>query len=158
VYAVKAVPIVISEADERSIRRLLGVQSSASLHDQGHLQELTSELERAQVLEGEEIPADVITMHSQVRVLDLESCWKSDLTLVFPSEADIEANQISVLAPLGTALLGLREGDEVQWRMPGGVRRLRIERVRQKRTGQDTRRTGTAATRRGASDARRRMQ
>jgi regulator of nucleoside diphosphate kinase len=70
-------------------------------------------------------------MHSEVRVLDLESGGLSDYTLVFPREADVSAKRISVLAPLGTALLGFRKGDTVEWMMPGGIRRLRIERVHQ---------------------------
>jgi regulator of nucleoside diphosphate kinase len=90
---------------------------------------LKSELERARVVLAEETPVDVVTMHSQVRVLDLETGEQSNYTLVFPVEADVSAKRISVLAPLGTALLGFREGDTLEWMMPGGMRRLRIERV-----------------------------
>jgi regulator of nucleoside diphosphate kinase len=131
---VKTGPIVISEADERSIRQLLGAQTPAPLREQVRLQELSSELDRALVLQAGEVPVDVITMHSRVHLLDLETGSNSDLTLVLPFEADIGAKRISVLAPLGTALLGVREGDEIEWTMPGGVRRLRIERVRQMRS------------------------
>jgi len=74
-------------------------------------------------------------MHSEVRVLDLESGERSDYALVFPREADVSAKRISVVAPLGTALLGFREGDTVEWMMPGGIRRLRIERVHQPAPG-----------------------
>jgi regulator of nucleoside diphosphate kinase len=124
-------PIVVTESDERKLRGLLSRQSEESIRDQAHLQELQSELERALVLRAEEVPPDVITMHSQVRVLDLEHGRRSDYTLVFPLESDISARRISVLAPLGTALLGFREGDDVEWMMPGGMRRLRVERVDQ---------------------------
>lgn len=127
-------PIVVAEADERRLRDLLGGQSEASLRDQVHLHELKSELDRAFIFRETDVPADVVTMHSRVCVLDLEHRRWSDITLVFPFEADVKARRISVLAPLGTALLGFREGDEVQWTMPGGVRRLRVERVRQRRT------------------------
>lgn len=123
-------PIVVTEPDERKLRWLLR-QSEESMRDQTHLQELQSELERALILRAEEVPADVITMHSQVRVLDLESRHRSDYTVVFPLESDISARRISVLAPLGTALLGFREGDDVEWMMPGGMRRLRVESVHQ---------------------------
>jgi regulator of nucleoside diphosphate kinase len=61
----------------------------------------------------------------------LTSGERRDLVLAFPWQADISAQRISVLAPLGTALLGYREGDEVEWVMPGGLRRLRIEKVHQ---------------------------
>lgn len=124
-------PIVVTESDEQKLRGLLSRQTEESMRDQAHLLELHSELERALILEAEELPADVITMHSQVRVLDLERRRRSDYTLVFPLESDVSAKRISVLAPLGTALLGFRKGDDVEWMMPGGVRRLRVEHVRQ---------------------------
>jgi regulator of nucleoside diphosphate kinase len=120
-------PIFVTEIDARRLRGLLGAHSEASLRDQGHLRELKSELERAMVLDEADVPRDVIRMHSRVRVLDLANGERKEYVLVFPAEADISAQRISVLAPLGTALLGYREGDEVEWEMPGGLRRLRIE-------------------------------
>ncbi len=123
--------IVVSESDERRLRGLLGAHMEASMHDQAHLEELRSELERAVVVQPEGIPAEVITMNSRIRVLDLDRRKRCDYTLVYPSEADVAARRISVLAPLGTALLGFRKGDELEWTMPGGVRRLRVERVSQ---------------------------
>lgn len=121
-------PIVISEPDARLLRGLLAARSAAS-RDQEHLEELQVELERAQVLEPSQVPPKVVTMHKRVQILDLSSGKLQELTLVSPAEADVSARRISVLAPLGTALLGYREGDEVEWLMPGGVRRLRIEAV-----------------------------
>lgn len=121
-------PIVISEPDARVLRGLLSARSAAS-HDQEHLEELRLELERAQVLEPAQVSTQVVTMHKQLRILDLSSGKRQELTLVSPADADVSARRISVLAPLGTALLGYREGDEVEWVMPGGVRRLRIEAV-----------------------------
>jgi regulator of nucleoside diphosphate kinase len=123
-------PIVVTESDAARLRDLLAAQARAE-RDHGHLQELAEELERAVTAEPGEAPEDVITMHTHVQVLDLMSGARRELMLVFPREADLSAGRISVLAPLGTALLGYREGDEVEWLMPGGLRRLRIERVRQ---------------------------
>jgi regulator of nucleoside diphosphate kinase len=97
--------------------------------DQEHLDELGAELERAFIAEPGEVPVDVITMHTRIQVLDLTSQERRELELVFPWESDPAAGRVSVLAPLGTALLGHREGDEVEWTMPGGLRRLRVERV-----------------------------
>ena len=121
-------PIVISEPDARVLRGLLSSRSAAS-HDQEHLEELRVELERAQVLQPEQVSANVVTMHKQLRILDLSNNKRQELVLVSPGEANVSARRISVLAPLGTALLGYREGDEVEWLMPGGIRRLRIESV-----------------------------
>jgi regulator of nucleoside diphosphate kinase len=120
--------IVITKSDAASLRGLLAARMSAG-RDQGHLEELGAELERALIAERDEVPRDVITMHTLVHVLDLKSSERRELVLVFPSESDPAAGRISVLAPLGTALLGYREGDEVEWTMPGGLRRMRIEKV-----------------------------
>lgn len=122
-------PIVMRESDARMIQGLLAARAEKSNRDQEHLNQLRTELERALVFEAGLVPTDVITIHSSVQVLDLTSGKRQELVLVFPEQADVAANRISVLAPLGTALLGNREGDEVQWLMPGGLRNLRIERV-----------------------------
>jgi regulator of nucleoside diphosphate kinase len=124
-------PIVVTESDERRLRGLLGSQNETSFRDQAHLQELRTELDRALILREKDVPGDIITMYSRVCVRNLHDRRRSDFTLVFPLEADLKAKRISVLAPLGTALLGFKEGDEVQWTMPGGLRRMRVERVRQ---------------------------
>ena len=122
-------PIVVTEIDAARLRALLAVRARAG-RDQDHLHDLAAELERARIAEPEDVSADVITIHTRLQVLDLVSGERRELTLVLPHESDASAGRISVLAPLGTALLGYREGDEVEWLMPGGLRRLRIEYVR----------------------------
>lgn len=122
--------IEISEPNARVLRGLLRTRNGAH-HDQEHLDDLRVELDRAVVLEPSRLSPSVVTMHAAVRVRDLESGHRQELTLVSPSEADVSAGRISVLAPLGTALLGYRQGDVVERVMPGGPRRLVIEEVRQ---------------------------
>jgi regulator of nucleoside diphosphate kinase len=68
-------------------------------------------------------------MQSRVRVRDLGSGQDTVYTLVFPREADVNAGRLSVLAPIGTALLGYRQGDEIEWPVPGGLRRLKVMKV-----------------------------
>jgi regulator of nucleoside diphosphate kinase len=122
--------IVVAEADARRLRGLLAARRQSTAHDGEHLRQLELELERAVLVSAHAVPPEVVTMDSAVSVLDLASGESHDYTLVYPAEADPSAGRISVLAPLGTALLGYREGDELEWKMPGGVRRLRIESVR----------------------------
>jgi regulator of nucleoside diphosphate kinase len=107
------------------IRRALGRHADHA----AYLSALAGELRRAQVFPRSAIPADVVTMNATVRVRDLETGEEDTYTLVYPHEADIEANKLSVLAPVGTALLGYRAGDVVEWPVPAGVARLRIEEV-----------------------------
>lgn len=121
-------PILITELDAAKLRGLLAAFATVQ-RDQAHLEELTSELERAVVVEPGDLPPDVVTMHARVRVADLATGERQEMVLVFPTQADMGVRRLSVLAPIGTALLGYREGDEVEWRTPGGLRRLRIESV-----------------------------
>ena len=122
--------IVVTQPDLERLRAILGSRSG-SQHDREHLLDLREELDQARIVGEEEVSADVVTLQSKVRVRDRETGTPTDYTLVSPAHADVRSGHVSVLAPLGTALLGYREGDEVEWQMPGGVRRLRIERVRQ---------------------------
>ena len=122
-------PIIVTDTDLGRLRGLLGGMNQASILDRGHLDQLQSELERALVLPSDEVPVGVVTIDSLVRVVDLDTGKRSVLTLVLPAEADIAARRISVLAPVGTALLGLRASDDVECTMPGGRRRLHIEHV-----------------------------
>jgi regulator of nucleoside diphosphate kinase len=93
------------------------------------LEDLAREIERGTEVRPQEIPPDVVTMNSTVRVTDIDSGSTYTYTIVFPSDADYEKGKISILAPLGTALLGFRVGDTVDWNMPRGVRRLRIDEI-----------------------------
>jgi regulator of nucleoside diphosphate kinase len=92
---------------------------------------LAGELRRARVVPRAQLPPDVVTMNSAVRLRDLETGEEETYTLVFPADADIAGNKLSVLAPVGTALLGYRAGDVVEWPVPAGVSRFRIEGVLQ---------------------------
>jgi len=90
---------------------------------------LERELERAVVVKPEKVPPTVVTMNSEVEVMDLDTGERRSLTVVFPALAGIEAGRVSVLAPLGTALLGSSQGSQVTWQTPRGSRQLRVERV-----------------------------
>lgn len=94
--------------------------------DSQNLARLGEELDRAHIVEPGELPPDVIRMHSRVQLLDLDSGARLDYTLVFPHQAGSFPGAISVVAPVGTALLGYRTGSVIEWTVPKGVRRLRI--------------------------------
>jgi regulator of nucleoside diphosphate kinase len=86
-------------------------------------------LERCRVVEPAGVPRGVVTMHSVVTVRDAKGGGRETYTLVFPDDADIDAGRLSVLAPLGAALLGATAGQTVEFATPGGRRRLKVERV-----------------------------
>ncbi len=84
---------------------------------------LEEELSRAQVVPNDELPKDVVSMNSQVVFQDLDTKKESVVTLVFPQDAKVEENKISVLAPIGSALIGLKVGQTIQWPLPNGKHR-----------------------------------
>jgi regulator of nucleoside diphosphate kinase len=121
-------PLTMTEFD---LRRLDALFERLRLHlkPPATLTLLERELERAVVVKPNEVPPTIVTMNSEVEVVDLDTAERRCLTLVFPSMADIEAGRVSVLAPLGTALLGSRQGDLVTWQTPRGARQLRVESI-----------------------------
>jgi regulator of nucleoside diphosphate kinase len=93
------------------------------------LELLERELSRAVIVDSSQLPEDVVAMNSTVWFRELDSDEIEKYTLVSPSEADVVRDRISVLAPIGTALLGYRTGDVVQWHVPSGERRFEIVNV-----------------------------
>lgn len=119
--------IVISTLDAQRLENLL-----ESLHgsDFPGRDDLEAELARADVVEPEDIPPTVVTMNSTVRFKVLPNAQEFELTLVYPKDLDDSGRKISILAPVGSALLGLSQGDEIEWPKPGGgMMRVRIEEV-----------------------------
>jgi regulator of nucleoside diphosphate kinase len=123
--------IIISSADRDRLFRLI---DSARLDRRIPIQSLDlleGELARASIVEPQDLPRDVVAMNSSVSFRDLESGEIEHYTLVFPPSADVIRDRISVLAPIGTALLGFRLHDIVEWSVPQGHRLLEIVKVEQ---------------------------
>ncbi|MBL8874160.1 MAG: nucleoside diphosphate kinase regulator [Phycisphaerae bacterium] len=116
--------IHVTQNDMERLRALI-VATNAGLRgdnrDRPYLATLTSELDRAVVIGPDDLPPDVVTMNSRIRLRDGRRTWV--MSLVFPESADPEEGSISVLAPLGAALLGCRVGQHVTFRVPGGAER-----------------------------------
>lgn len=130
VERVKEATIYITALDRQRLEKLIelaGERSRRANHQ--YLSRLEEELERAETVAPEDVPADVITMRSKVRLRDLGSGEEMTYTLVFPSEADYGEGRISVLAPVGTAMLGYRAGETIEWEVPSGMRRLKVEEI-----------------------------
>lgn len=123
--------IVVTEADMERLARLVNAFKHSLFRDQQQLDLLDKVLSEAEVRPSTRVPKDVIRMSSRVRVFDFEMRTRGLYTLVFPEEANIARGLLSILAPLGIALLGRRRGDVIEAHVPGGSRRLRVEGVRQ---------------------------
>jgi regulator of nucleoside diphosphate kinase len=119
--------IHITQFDHERLARLLE-QPWPPGHE-GYLGDLRTELARAKVVAPREIPPDVVTMNSTVALVDVDTGEAEQYTLAFPQDADAEIGKISVMAPLGTAVLGYRVGDVFAWDVPMGRRRWRVEEI-----------------------------
>ncbi len=113
----KSPPITISSLDAVRLEKMLDSLGNNQFPDKESLQD---ELDRANVVEPQQIPPDVVTMNSTVTFKVESSDREFSLTLVYPNDAGDNTSKISILAPVGSALLGLREGDEMSWPKPGG--------------------------------------
>ena len=95
--------------------------------------ELADELDRAIVVQMEHVPDDVVSMHARCAYIDEHTGTRREIELVYPDEADPAQGKISVLTPVGSALLGLRVGQEIPWDFPdGSIHRLKVASVTQK--------------------------
>ena len=110
--------LLLSRVDVERIEDLLERPEYRGLNTDA----LRGELERAELVEPGNMPGDVITMNSTalVKVVDGAQEHEYALTLVYPRDADGSSDKVSILAPVGSALLGLRVGDSIDWPMPGG--------------------------------------
>lgn len=119
--------IIISKEDHVRLENLFFSGFATAFNDKPYLQSLRGELDIAQIVDSEEIPPDVVTMNSTVRLRAIRSREVETYTLVYPQDANIADGKLSVLAPIGTAILGYRVGDIVQWKVPSGSIRFKIE-------------------------------
>ncbi len=126
----KRTNIYITKPDHERLTKLVALaREREGDATREYLNRLNEELERAEVVEQKEIPPDVIIMRSTVRLKDPDTGEKMIYWLAFPREASFYEGKISVLAPVGTAMLGYRRGDVIEWEVPSGLRRLKVEEV-----------------------------
>ncbi len=124
--------IFITQLDKERLLELIKVADDFApqgKQDLRSLRDLQAELERARVVAPEEVPPDVVTMNSRVTLREAASGEEITCTLVFPGDADMAKGAVSVLAPVGTAILGYREGDTIEWTVPSGPKRFSIEKI-----------------------------
>jgi regulator of nucleoside diphosphate kinase len=121
--------IFITGSDLNKLEDLLAAAGSGKYRHREDLKSLEAELLKAKVVEAHAIPRGVVTMNTRLLFHDLDDDSRMEVTLVFPADADIDAGKLSVLSPVGTALLGYAEGDTVEWEVPAGKRRIRIEKI-----------------------------
>lgn len=118
--------IFITLQDRERLTFMLEEALAGKHRDAASLKDLSRELALAETVDPKAVPADVVTMNSRVVVQDVETGETSEYTLVFPEQADVAQGRLSVVSPIGTAILGYAKGDTLVWQTPGGPRRIRI--------------------------------
>ena len=118
--------IFVTEHDRRRLTELLSVAGAFNYRDRNDLKSLEAELQRAKIVESRDVPKNVVTMNTRLRFVDLDDRSETEVTLVFPNDANISEGKMSVLSPIGTALLGYAKGDVIEWTVPSGTRRIQI--------------------------------
>ena len=121
--------IHITDFDKKRLEELIAVADEFGGRDRQDLSSLAAELARAKVVPSRKVPPDVVTMNSEGVLREVDTAEEMTSVVGFPRDADVDAGAISVLAPVGTAILGYSKGDMVEWPVPSGVRRLRIENI-----------------------------
>ena len=108
--------------------RLLEVISKHEyINNRQNIKDLEAEINRADVTNPEEVPVNVITMNTKVLLLigDTEEV----ISLVYPNESDISNNKVSILSPIGTAILGYSEGSIIEWKVPNGITQIEVKKI-----------------------------
>lgn len=112
--------------------RLNGIISSIKQFNKERSREISfleTELTRARKIDSKRIAADVVTMNSVVEVMDLDTEKSMTLRLVYPKDANFKQGNISILSPLGSALIGYQAGSIISFTVPGGIKKMKIDRL-----------------------------
>ncbi len=121
--------IHITDNDMKRLKELIMVAREFGNEGEKHLKELEDELARGKVVKSQDIPDNIITMNSKIHLLDLDTQEEMIYRLVFPDNADAAEGKISILAPIGTAMLGYKTGDIIEWKVPGGITKLEVKEI-----------------------------
>ncbi|WP_430809640.1 MULTISPECIES: GreA/GreB family elongation factor [unclassified Carboxylicivirga] len=119
--------LIINQNDSARIRRLVADGHNRKMYQTKEIFNLLSEIEKGKSYAPEQVPPQVVTMNSVVRVRYLDTNRGVDIQIVYPEQADIKKNKLSIFAPIATALLGYQKGDTIEWEVPKGTISLLIE-------------------------------
>lgn len=121
--------IILSSLDyERIYNSINKAEESKSISEQ-EAQSLAGELEKAKIVEPQEMPDDIVTMNSKVKITFVKTDKQMELQIVYPQDADINQNLISIFSPIAAALIGYKVGDTIEWIVPSGPTSIKINEI-----------------------------
>jgi len=126
--------LIIEKREYVYLKRILNISGyTGDFETQKSLKRLLDELKTAQIVDNDELPKDVIRLNSKVSI-EAENGWKKTLQIVIPSDRDLKNDKISVLTPMGAALIGYSQNDAITWEFSKGEQKLTIVAVEQDET------------------------
>lgn len=121
--------IILSRKDYARISTCISNAKQRKAINVLEAQSLMKELESGIQVEPEQIPSNVVTMNSVVKISFLNTKKQIQLQLVYPEDANVKENKVSIFSPIATALLGYKVGDEIEWVVPGGLTKVKIDEI-----------------------------
>ncbi|WP_452218585.1 GreA/GreB family elongation factor [Lacinutrix undariae] len=123
--------LIIEKKEFVILKRLINLSGNfKDAVEKRSVYKLSKELETAIIQDGDEIPDDVIRFNSEITISSKDD-WKHTFKLVLPTESDVSKHKISILSPMGTAVIGYAQDDEISWEFPQGIKQFKIEKVKQ---------------------------
>jgi regulator of nucleoside diphosphate kinase len=120
-------PIFLTDKDYQQLYKMVEEQHHTSWPYE--VDALGKELKRARIMPFKEIPPDVITINSIVQLKETKSAADMKIRIVYPNDADLDRKMVSVLAPIGTAIIGCQVGDEVEWKVLDEMHSYKVEKI-----------------------------
>ena len=121
--------IILNRLDYARIKKCISVAQEFRSISEKEAGELLNELNSAEIVDPEAVPSNVVTMNSIVKISFLNNDKQVQFQIVYPDEANLKANKISIFSPVATALIGYQKGDEIEWIVPAGLTRIRIDEI-----------------------------
>ena len=112
--------LILTKEDYKLLTGYLRGRGQKTSFDRKNAEGLQAELKKAKLVSAEDFPIDVVRLNSKIKIKAERSDKIMEITLVTPDKANIKNNQVSIMAPIGTALIGFRQGEKVKWQVPGG--------------------------------------
>ena len=118
--------LVLMKDDYNLLKTYLNNRSGKTTFDRQNAEDLLAELKKAKLVSKDEFPANVVRLNSTVRIKPEDKDYVMELMIVTPDKADIKERKISIMSPIGTALIGFRQGENVKWQVPSGKKTFTI--------------------------------
>ena len=118
--------LVLMKDDYNLLKTYLNNRSGKTTFDRQNAEDLFAELKKAKLVSKDEFPANVVRLNSTVRIKPEDKDYVMELMIVTPDKADIKERKISIMSPIGTALIGFRQGENVKWQVPSGKKTFTI--------------------------------